>query len=81
MINIFRLIYSVSVQVVNAAVKEALDEFVMKWVAEDIQRLLGSSPEAITGATMQTSLEATGQNLWNLCEKLAELVLHFVNVE
>ena len=81
MINIFRLIYSVSVQVVNAAVKEALDEFVMKWVAEDIQRLLGSNPEAITDATMQTLLEGTGQNLRVLVEKVAELALHFVNVE
>ena len=81
MINIFRLIYSVSVQVVNAAVKEALDEFVMKWVEEDIHRLLGSNPEDIPDATMQTLLEGTGQNLRMLVENVADLVHHFVSFE
>ena len=61
--------------------KEALDEFVMKWVQEDIHRLLGNNPEAITDATMQTLLEGTGQNLRVLVEKVAELAIHFVNFE
>ena len=63
----------------NAGAKEALDEFVMKWVQEDIHRLLGNNPEGI--ATLQTLLEGTGQNLRVLVEKVAELALHFVNFE
>ena len=65
-------------QVVNGCVKEALDEFVMKWVEEDIHRLLGNNPEDIPEATMQTLLEGTGQNLRMLVENVADLVHHFV---
>ena len=59
----------------------ALDEFEEKWVAEEIQRVLENNPEDITDATMQTLLESTGQNLRVLVEKVAELALHFVNLE
>ena len=61
--------------------KDALDEFVMKWVEEDIHCLLGNNPDALPDATMQTLLEGTGQKLRVLVERVAELALHFVSLE
>ena len=68
-------------QVVNTGVRGALDEFVMLWVEEDINRQLGPNQEAITGATMQTLLEQTGQNLRVLVGNVADLVLHFADFQ
>ena len=69
-------------QVVNGCVKEALDEFAMKWVEEDILRLLGNNPEDLLDeATMQALQEGTGQNLKTLVENVADLVGHFVSFE
>ena len=61
--------------------RDALDEFVAKWVEGDLVRLLGDNPEAITEATLQTLLERSGQKLRVLVENVAELALHFVNME
>ena len=66
---------------VNAGVKDALDEFVAKWVEEDLLRLLGDNPEALTDATLQTLLESSGQKLRVVVENVADLALHFVNME
>ena len=69
-------------QVVNGCVKEALDEFAMKWVEEDILRLLGNNTEDLLDeATMQALQEGTGQNLKTLVENVADLVGHFVSFE
>ena len=62
---------------VNAGVKDALDEFVAKWVEEELLRLLGANPEAITDASLQTLLQTTGEKLRLVVEKVSDLILHF----
>ena len=62
---------------VNAGVKDALDEFVAKWVEEELLRLLGDNPEAITDASLQTLLQTTGEKLRLVVEKVSDLILHF----
>ena len=63
-----------TLQVVNAGVQRALDEFVNNWVGKEVERLLG----ARTDTSLQRVLEDAGQNLRMLINHLADLVQHFV---
>ena len=52
-------------------------------VAIEVEKVPNQVPnqEAITGATMQTLLEQTGQNLRVLVGNVADLVLHFADFQ
>ena len=74
----FRLVSVVMtiLQVVNAGVQGALDEFVNKWVEKEVERLLEG--HLGTHADMHRALAAAGQNLRMLINNLVDLVQHFV---
>ena len=61
-------------QVVNAGVQRALDEFVNAWVGKEVERLLGMHPNA----SIQRVLEDAGNNLRELVNSLTDLIQHFV---
>ena len=61
-------------QVVNAGVQRALDEFVNAWVGKEVERLLGMHPNA----SIQRVLEDASHNLRELVNSLTDLIQHFV---
>ena len=63
-----------TLQVVNAGVQRALDEFVNAWVGKEVERLLGMHPNA----SIQRVLEDAGNNLRELVNSLTDLIQHFV---
>ena len=60
-------------QVVNAGVQRALDEFVNAWVGKEVERLLGMHPNT----SIQRVLEDASHNLRELVNSLADLIQHF----
>ena len=66
---------------VNDEVKDAFDEFVTKWVEEDLQRLLGPNqdPDNVPEEEMAIMMEATGANLRLLVQNLSDIVTHIAN--
>ena len=64
-------------QVVNAGVLGALDEFVNKWVEQEVERLLEGQGHMEMHINLQRALEEAGQNLRRLINNLADLVQHF----
>ena len=62
-----------TLQVVNAGMQRALDEFVNAWVGKEVERLLGMHPNA----SIQGVLEDAGHNLRELVNSLADLIQHF----
>ena len=68
-------------QVVNDEIKDAFDEFVTKWVEEDLQRLLGPNqdPDNVPEEEMAILMEATGANLRLLVQNLSDIVTHIAN--
>ena len=63
-----------TLQVVNAGVQRALDEFVNAWVGKEVERLLGMHPNA----SIQRVLEDASHNLRELVNSLTDLIQHFV---
>ena len=68
-------------QVVNDEVKDAFDEFVTKWVEEDLQRRLGPNqdPDNVPEEEMAILMEATSTNLRLLVQNLSDIVTHIAN--
>ena len=66
-----------TLQVVNAGVQGALDEFVNKWVGKEVDRLLEGQGHMEMHSNVQRALEEAGQNLRRLINNLADLVQHF----
>ena len=68
-------------QVVNDEIKDAFDEFVTKWVEDDLQRRLGPNqdPDNVLEEEMAILMEATGANLRLLVQNLSDIVTHIAN--
>ena len=68
-------------QVVNDEIKDAFDEFVTKWVEDDLQRRLGPNqdPDNVPEEEMAILMEATGANLRLLVQNLSDIVTHIAN--
>ena len=68
-------------QVVNDKVKDAFDEFVTKWVEDDLQRRLGPNqdPDNVPEEEMAIMMEATSTNLRLLVQNLSDIVTHIAN--
>ena len=68
-------------QVVNDEVKDAFDEFVTKWVEDDLQRRLGPNqdPDNVPEEEMAIMMEATSTNLRLLVQNLSDIVTHIAN--
>ena len=68
-------------QVVNDEVKDAFDEFVTKWVEDDLQRRLGPNqdPDNVPEEEMAIMAETTSANLRLLVQNLSDIVTHIAN--
>ena len=68
-------------QVVNDEIKDAFDEFVTKWVEDDLQSRLGPNqdPDNVPEEEMAILMEATGANLRLLVQNLSDIVTHIAN--
>ena len=68
-------------KVVNDELKDAFDEFVTKWVEDDLQRRLGPNqdPDNVPEEEMAIMMEATGANLRLLVQNLSDIVTHIAN--
>ena len=66
---------------VNDEVKDAFDEFVTKWVEDDLQRRLGPNqdPDNVPEEEMAIMMEATSTNLRLLVQNLSDIVTHIAN--
>ena len=61
--------------------KDAFDEFVTKWVEDDLQRRLGPNqdPDNVPEEEMAIMMEATSTNLRLLVQNLSDIVTHIAN--
>ena len=66
-----------TLQVVNAGLQGAWDEFVNSWVGKEVDRLLEGQGHMEMHSNLQRVLEEAGQNLRRLINNLADLVQHF----
>ena len=66
-----------TLQVVNAGVQGALDEFVRSWVGQEVDRLSEGMGHMEMHMNVQRALEEAGQNLRRLITNIADLVQHF----
>ena len=66
-----------TLQVVNAGVQVALDEFVRSWVGQEVDRLSEGMEHMEMHSNMHRMLEEAGQNLRRLINNLVDLVQHF----
>ena len=66
---------------VNDEVKDAFDEFVTKWVEDDLQRRLGPNqdPDNVPEEEMATMMEATSANLRLLMQNLSDIVTNIAD--
>ena len=66
---------------VNDEVKDAFDEFVTKWVEDDLQRRLGPQQDLdnVPEEEMAILMEATSTNLRLLVQNLSDIVTHIAN--
>ena len=69
-------------KVVNDELKDAFDEFLTKWVENDLQRRLGPNqdPDNVPEEEMAILMEATGANLRLLVQNLSDIVTHIANL-
>ena len=68
-------------KVVNDELEDAFDEFVTKWVEDDLQRRLGPNqdPDNVPEEEMAIMAETTSANLRLLVQNLSDLVTHIAN--
>ena len=68
-------------KVVNDEVKDAYDEFLTKWIEDDLQRRLGPNqdPDSVPEEEMAIMAETTSANLRLLVQNLSDLVTHIAN--
>ena len=66
---------------VNDEIKDAFDEFVTKWVEDDLQRRLGPQQDLdnIPEEEMAIMAETTSANLRLLVQNLSDIVTHIAN--
>ena len=77
MASVWESLHCVLLQVVNAGVKEAVNEFLSTWQEERLRDIL----HALASPNWEDAIETTGANLSLLIMNIMDLVSHFADFE